>query len=147
MWTSCPHACAMPRFVDAHGRPVRVGDRQRVEVGPQGDPLPTRLRGTRPDVADETAAGQQARFEARGTQPVGEQGGGPHLGAAELRVGVDVAADRDELVAQGVEQRRQLRRADLRGRGAQGGQRGDGDEVGHSRDPSRGWPTSPSAST
>ena len=124
--TSCPHACAMPRLVDAHGSPLVSSDGQRVEVGAQRDPLAPGHRGPGPMSQSRPVPGSRCGCEPRRAQPVGDQRGRPHLRAAELGVRVDVPTDCDELVAQAVVQRSQLRGDGLRGSGAQRAQRGDG---------------------
>ena len=92
-----------------HGGPVRhvldVGQRQRVQVGPDGDDAPAGPAATGADVADDPVAlGHQARLQAGVAQQALDEGGGFELGPGQLRVGVDVAADRDESAVLGADE-------------------------------------------
>ena len=81
-----------------HGGPVRdvlfVADRQRVKVSPERD---HRL-GTRPHVDQQAGAlGQDDRPEARGLQPELHPARRPVLVVTDLRMGMQVAPEIDEL--------------------------------------------------
>jgi hypothetical protein len=82
---------------------LEVGQRQRVDVGAQHhDRAAVPAVRPRRDVADQPgAAGQPARVQPGGAQPLLEEGGGLVLGEAELGMRVQVPADRDQLVGVG----------------------------------------------
>ena len=84
---------AAPRVVGA------VGDGQGVEVGPQGDDRPA----VGSDVGDQPGLRQLLHPDALLAQPLGDQVGGALLGPGELGVGVQVAAEVDQLVVEVVD--------------------------------------------
>ena len=87
------------------GRAVRdvllVGHRQGVDVGTERDYRAWRglvVTVAAADVDDQAGAlGQDHRAEARSRQPQRDAARGAVLGVADFRVGVQVAAERDEL--------------------------------------------------
>ena len=67
---------------------------QGVHVGPQRDAV---LGVGRADVGEQPGAGQQAHPDAGGIEAVGHGLGRAHLFARQLRMGMEVPADVDEL--------------------------------------------------
>ncbi len=92
MWTSCPQACATPGTVLAHGFLRHVVDGKRVEVGTQGHD-----RTVLTEVGDQAGL-VEARDPPPGLlEPLGHQIGGAVLVPRQLGVGVQVAAQVDQL--------------------------------------------------
>ena len=79
------------------GSPRQAGpldDRQGIQVGPQGDPV---CRVVGPEIGQQTGPGEAADPQACVDEPITEQFGGSDLMPGQLGVGMDIAADRDQL--------------------------------------------------
>ena len=127
-----------PRTVDAHGTPLVSCTGSASRSARRAIRLRPVAAGPGPMSQTRPLPGSRCGLEPGGAQPLGDELGGPHLGAAQLRVRVDVAADLDELVAQRRDQGGEPRRHRLRRVGPEAGQRGDeGWRSRHAFDPSR----------
>ena len=125
-----PSTVLRPRVV------ASVVDGQRVEVGAQRDERAGRRRRARRSGRSWAAAGRQAGL----LEPVGDQGGGALLLPGQLGVGVQVAAERDQLVRRA---RRRRRRRGGGGRRARQARLPEGE--GGPRTRRRGGPPLPAA--
>ena len=83
-----------------------VVDRERVEVGAQRDERPARWRRCRRPAR---CVGSRRDRQPASLEPVGDDVGGALLGPGELGVGVQVAAQVDELVGVLVDDRASIR--------------------------------------
>ncbi len=106
MCTSWPQAWQTPGDRGAVGHVLLVRDRQRVEVGAQPDEAdPVGRRGA--DIADQAdPVGQDHGRQPGRLEVPGDQPGGAVLLAADLRVGVDLAPQRHQLVLEPLGHRR-----------------------------------------
>ena len=94
VWMSCPQACIFPGYGGGEGQPGFLVDRQRVHVGADGE---RRARPAALDRAHDAGAAEAGAVRDAEPRELGrDDAGGARFLEAQLGMGVDVAAQRNQ---------------------------------------------------